>query len=201
MRGIVSSAGGNSINVENIFYFRRLTTVNVLSETVLETAFQNNLALTILAALNLRYTQTLNAVRFINDQTRPFVFVNRAIAGTITGDSMPSNTAVYMLSRTAYRGKSFKGGKHFSPLSESDTTTATADILNAAALVRFQAIEAAWFAGWTDGNGNVWRPCVLSKKNSNFQVQPSVVSTSDITQCVTNQRLAKMKKHTIASIY
>src|SRR5690349_18742457 len=117
MRGVVASAGGNSINAENIFYFRRTSGVPTLSETVLETAFQNNVALTILAALNLRYTQTLNAVRMINDTTRPFVFVNRAIAGSITGDSMPSNTAVYILSRTAYRGKSFKGGKHFFPLS------------------------------------------------------------------------------------
>jgi len=201
MRGIISSAGGSSVNAENIFYFRRTTTVNVLAEASVEAAFQANVVLPILAALNLRYTQTRNSVRFINDVTRPFVDVARAIAGSITGDSMPVNTSLYLLSRTAFRGRSFKGGKFFFPLSESDSTTATADIINAGALGRFQTAAAAWLAGFTDSNSNLWVPCVLSKKNSNLTIQPCVVATSDITQVLVNQRLSKQKKHNIDSVY
>lgn len=201
MRGIVSSAGGEAKNALNVFYFRRTVSSIPLNVVNVEAAFQAGPVVPILAALNLRYSQTANEVRMINDCTRPFLTVPRALPGLITGDSMPVNTAIYILSRTAFRGKSFKGGKHFFPLSESDTTTATADIINAACLVRMQAIASAWLAGFTDSDGNVWVPTVLSKKNSQLQTNPTTVSTSDITQILVNQRLAKMKRHNINSVY
>lgn len=201
MHGTVSSAGGDAKNANNIFHFRRTSVVNPITEVAAEAAFNTNVSAALIAALNLRYTQTFNAVRFINDATRPFVDVPRTGPGAITGDSMPLDSSLYVLGRSSFRGKSFKAGKHLFPLSESDTTTATADIINAAALTRFQTFAAAWLAGFTDANSNVWVPCVLSRLNSQLKVNPTTVATSDLQQFAVNQRVASQKRHLIKSVY
>src|SRR5690242_12221631 len=97
MQGVVSSAGGTTHNVNNIYYFQRSTPSNVLSEIAIETAFHGTVEAAVLAALNNTYTQTQTVVRMIDDADRQGVSVTRAGVGAIAGDRMPQENQVFCL--------------------------------------------------------------------------------------------------------
>jgi len=100
------------------------------------------------------------------------------------------------------RGRGAHGSNHFGPLSESDTTTPDADILNAAAITRFSAIITAINATLTDGNGNIWVPVVLSRvKPAQYKSNPTNVVTFPISQMLLNKRIGRMKRRERGSVY
>lgn len=201
MKGIVAAGGSNTVNSDAVFQFRRTSTVNTLVKANIEAAFQTAIAVPITAALNARYTQSMNTVRYINDAMDQPVPVSRAVAGAIAGECLPTHLAAFLLTRTGYRGKSFKGSKHLFPFSEADTTLATADLWNAACKVRLLAIASAWLAGFTDSDSNVWKPVCLSRKLSILNTNPTNVIAYDLTQILVNQRVGSMKRRKVKSVY
>jgi hypothetical protein len=202
MQGIGAAGGSTSRNFNFRFNYKRTTNANPLSETVLETAFNGAPTTAILAALNIRFTQTLNVVRFVEDAQRPAVSVSRVGTGAVTGDGMPMHNAAFILKRMGIRGRGAHGSNHFGPLSESDTTTPDADILNAAAITRFSAIITAINATLTDGNGNIWVPVVLSRvKPAQYKSNPTNVVTFPISQMLLNKRIGRMKRRERGSVY
>ena len=201
MMGLAAAGGSTDRKIESVFHFRRTSNVNVLSETVLETAFNTSIAAPLLALLNVRYMQTNTDVRFIEDATRIAVTVPRTGPGTVTGDAMPMENYAFVLARVGVRGKAYRGAKKIGPLSESDTTSGSSDILNAAAVTRFNTFMAAWQAGVTDANGNVWVPCMWSRTYSQFMQNPTIITTADITQVLLNQRVSTLKKRKVNSVY
>jgi len=201
MRGTVSAAGSSAKNIDSVFHFRRTATVLAVSKTQVETAFDASIGAAIIAALNNRYTQTQNTIRWVNDAVDQAVGVSRAGVGAIAGDSMPVSASAYLNMVTGLRGRSYKGGKHFGPMSESDTTGATSDLFNAAALVRLNAVAAAILAGFTDAAGNVWVPSILSRKQSQMNVNPTSLIYNDVTLVSTNKRVGWMRHRRVASVY
>jgi hypothetical protein len=195
------AGGSNAVPSDSVWQFRRTSNINTLSKSSLEAAFQTNIALNVVAALNARYAQTLTTVRWVNDAYDKPTSTTRAIAGSIAGECMPTSLSVFFLGRTAFRGGIHRGSKKLFPLSEADTTLATADLWNAAALARFATIAAAWLAGFTDGNGNVWKPVVLSRKKSSLSLNPTTVYVTDINEVAVNKRVGRMKKRMVASVY
>jgi hypothetical protein len=201
MKGIVTAQGSNSQKFEAVFCFRRTSVTNPPSKSQLETAFQTNIATPVLLALNNTLTQTLTSVRWINDALDvPVEFTETGVGGR-SGDAMAKHNAAYILFRTGLRGKSYKGSKHFGPLSESDTTAGTADLFNAAALALWATANAAILAGFTDAGGNVWIPCVLSRKLSQLRFQPTTVVASDVTAVLINKRIGRMRRREVKSVY
>jgi hypothetical protein len=201
MQGVVTSAGGTTHNVNNVYYFQRATNVNPISEINVEAAFHATNEVPILAALNNRYTQTQTVVRFIDDADRQGVSVARAGVGGVAGDSMPQENQVFCLNRTRLRGKTYRGGKRYWPLSESDTTAPTTDILNAAGLARMQAIGASLLSVMGDSDGNNWTFVLFSKRGSWLRTNPTTVVVNTITQFAVNKRITTNKKHKILSVY
>jgi hypothetical protein len=201
MQGLVSARGSTSRNADWLFYFVCATPVGAILKTQVEAAFQAAVAVPLVGALNLRYAQTFNAVRLLANALDPFVQVPRAVVGGITGDSMTTVNSLYVLLRTGIRGKNYRGSKHFFPLSESDTTVGSDDILNAAAITRWNAVLTAWNGGFTDAGGNVWLPCVFSKSLSQVRTNPTVVVYNVVTQFLLNERIGIMKKRRVASLY
>ena len=197
--GIAAAAGGGSKNIDNVYHFRRTTTVNTPDKAVLETAFQSSIAATVLLALNARYTQTLNSVRWINDPLdQAFPFPESGV-GAVAGDSMASMCQVYINMRTGIKGRSYRGNKKYGPLSEADTTT-TSDILNAAAITRFTAIITALGTPFTDANGNTWVLQVYSRTLDKLVVKPAVAA-NDVTALLLNKRISRIKRREIKSVY
>jgi hypothetical protein len=199
--GIAAAGGSNNKKFEFVFAFRRTSNVNPLVKANIETAFQTAIMIPVTNALNNRYAQTFNTVRYLNDALDAPVPVARAVAGAIAGDGMPMHNAAYLLARTGLRGRSYKGGKHFGPLSEADTTAGTEDILNAASLILWGLVATAWLAGFTDANGNVWAPCILSRTLSQLTANPTNVVTNDVTQILINKRVGRMRHREVQSVY
>jgi len=201
MKGVVAAAGGNAKNFANVYHFYRINNTAPLSKAHIETAFQAAIGALVIALLNNRYTQTLTSVRIIDnalDQALDFV---EAGVGAIAGDSMAMEDMAYVLLRTGIKGKSFRGNKKFGPLSETDTTAGSSDVLNAGAITRFNTLNAAILAGFTDADGNIWQPQVLSRELSQLEVNPTNVISYPIVQVALNHRVSSMNRRKIKSVY
>jgi hypothetical protein len=201
MLGLVASGGSTNKIADFVFHFRRTTTVNPIVKTAVETAFQAAIAVPVCAALNSRFVQTSSTVRWVNDALDPPFPVTRAIAGGVAGDGQAMHMAAYLLMRTGLRGRSYRGSKHFFPLSEADSTAPNSDIMNAASLVLWGAVAAALAAGFTDANANVWVPCILSRKLSKLVTNPTTVVTNDVTLVLINKRFGRMRRREVRSVY
>lgn len=200
MKGLIAAGGSGSVNTVFLFHFRRSGGTTSPSKSSINTAFAAAYAPSIVAALNNRWAATLNSIRFIDDALDGYVDFSSALVGAITGDSMPSDQAAYLLLRTGVRGKSYRGSKHFGPMSESDTTT-SGDVFNSGCLTRLAAIATAILPGFTDADGNVWKPCVVSSKYSQLEINPTTVIANDVTAINVNHRVGSMNRRKTASVY
>ena len=199
MTGIAAAAGSTSKIIENVYHFRRTTTVNSPDKGVLEAAFQASIGAAVIAALNVRYTQTVTSVRWMNDPLDQAFPYAEAGVGAIAGDSMATDNQAYVLLRTGIKGRSYRGNKKYGPLSEADTTT-TSDVLNAAAIARFASIEAALLAGFTDANSNTWILQVYSRVLDKLVVKPAVAAF-DIIAVLLNRRVSSLNRRKVKSVY
>jgi hypothetical protein len=201
MQGLASAGGSNNRAANFKFHYIRSTISNPFIPADIEAAFQATIAVPILAALNLRYAQTFNTVRCIDDASQvPYQFP-RAVAGSITGDSMPMFCSAYVLFRTSLRGRSYRGSKHFFPLSESDTTVGGDDVLNAGAKATWATAISAMLTGFTDSNSNIWVPSVFAKKLSQDVLNPTSIVNTQVTSILLNARIGRMKKRERSSVY
>jgi len=196
-----SSQGSTTINTVNIFNFRRTSVVNPLSKTDLDTIFQSTIGDKIVLALNNTWSQAYNTVRWLNDAQDPPVNFTHVNAGAVTGDSMSSVAAVSILYRTALRGRSYKGGNHFGPLSESNSTAGTADILNAGAITLFGAVITGLGTPLVDASGNTWLLSIVSRKLSTLHKNPTVVSANDVTNILLNKRIGRLIRREVRSVF
>ena len=199
--GIVAAGGSNTKASASVFDFRRTATVLTINKANVEAAFQTAIMIPITNALNARYTQTFTTVRILDDAQDFPSQVTRAVAGAIAGESLTTAESLFLLARTALRGKSFRGNKKLFPFSETDTTLATADLWNAGALGRFATIAAAWLAGFTDADGNIWKPFIVSRKLSQLKVNPTTVVSNQVASVLVNKRVGTMRKRKVKSVY
>jgi hypothetical protein len=201
MFGTVAAGGSNAKASVATFQYRRTATVLTISKAAVETAFQAAICVPLTNALNARYAQTFNTVRYLDDATDFPSQVTRAVAGQIAGECLTTAESLFLLLRTGLRGKSYRGAKKLFPFSESDTTLATADLWNAGALARFATLAAAILAGFTDATGNVWVPQVVSKKLSQLTANPTTVVGNDVTSVLINKRVGTMRHRKVKSVY
>jgi len=202
MKGIITGGGAGEVRTNFVFHFRRLATAVDPTKTALNTAFQTNIAADIAAALNEDWSGTVNSVRWVNDALdAPLEFTNTD-EGAITGDRLQSYATAYLLMRTALRGREYRGSQHLGPFSETDVTHATGcDIFNAAALTRLTTICTSIASGFTDATTNNWVPCILSRKLSVLDENPTTVITNDVIQVLPNQRLGTEIRRKAPSLY
>ena len=201
MQGRSDSGGGDVKNFSFIFHYRRTAIIIPPVKASLDAVFQAGPGVNIVAALNNRYTQMRNTLRWVNDAFDPPVPFAHVPVGGVAGDGLSTLLAVYMLFRSNYRGKSFRGAKHFGPMSEADSTALGDDVLNAAAIARFNTISAALAAPLVDADGNNWVLTILSRALSSIDTNPTVVTTTDVSVILLNTRLGRMKRRQIQSVY
>jgi len=201
MVGVAAAKGAGVYNTYNVFHFRRVATAIAPDKEAISDAFQAGLGATIIAALNESWTHSSNRVRFLEDVTDPYADFTIGTAGSITGNRLPPDNTAYLKLGTALRGKSYRGAKLLSPMSESDTDAATADIWNAGAQTRLAAIASDYEAGFTDATTNVWVPCVFSKTLSNFTVVPADTITADIINVTPRKSIGRLKRRSPVSVY
>ena len=196
--GQVATGGVEAKPSYNVFTYQRQSSIPAFTKAAINTAFNLNVVVPLAAAMNIRWTANLIGIRVLQDPLdSEQTFVNAAV-GAIGTDSLPLNACVTLLLRTALRGRSYKGAKHFSPANEIDTTQ---DILTGAGLARWQAVRDAVGATWVDGNGNTWVPTVYSRIKSSPNLEPvAAIIANPITSCLLNLNIGKMKKRSSRTI-
>lgn len=197
-KGLIAAAGSTSVNTVFLFHFRRSGGTTTPSKANLNTAFETAIGSVIAAALNIRWSATVNEIRRMNDALDPNVAFSLTQSGAITGDSMPSDQAAYLRLRTGLRR--YLGSKHLGPMSESDTTT-TSDQFNADCLTRLTAIVTAIVNGFTDSDGNIWKSSVFNFKDSVAATNPTILYANDVTEGAVNHTVGNMRRRKTASVY
>lgn len=185
--------GGSTVTPSiNVYNYVRTTSVNPFTKVALNTIFQATVITPLLAAMNIRYTPGFLDIRVLDDFNDAATVFPVAGAGAIATDSLPSDDAVYFLFRSALRGRSYRGSKHFGPASEVDTTN---DLLTGAGLARWNTVKAALLSALVDANGNTWIPTVLSRKLSRLNQLPiAFVSAQPITDSLLDLNVGTMRK-------
>jgi hypothetical protein len=196
-QGVMAAAGSGAKNVASIFHYRLATLTAPATKVAIEQAFQTAIMIPFTNAASNRYTQSSTTIRWVDDAQDSPQAVTRAVAGAIATDSQPTLSAVYMLFRTAKRGKSYRGSKHFPAVSEVDTT---GDILTGAGLALWQTLRTAVATALTDALGNVWNLSLLSRTLSTLTVNPTTVIANDVTSVLLNKTLGTMRRRRVATV-
>jgi len=199
--GDIGASGSGTKNTVTVFNYRRLAVAVNANKTNLDTAFQALVGVAMIAALNARWTQRRNTVRWVNDaEDGPLEFTHVNVGG-VAGDAMTSNETAYLRYRTALKGRSNRGANYFGPLSEADTTAGASDVLNAAAVARFATLVTALGTDIVTAEGNTWRLCILSRIKSQMLINPTELIYNDVTQVALNTRIGDMKRRKVSSVY
>lgn len=201
MKGLIAAGGSQAVNTNFVFHFRRSSVAVNPTKTALNTIFQSAVSAPIAAALNARWSATLNDIRWVNDAEDALVSFTNTDVGAITGDRLDSFVSAMLLFRTGLRGRSFKGAKHLGPFSESDVTTTNEDLWNSGCLTRLAAINTALMAGLTDSTGNVWNFTILSRLKSQLKLNPTDVVVNDVTAALVNKRVGSSIRRKVKSVY
>lgn len=186
------ATGGSSVTPSiNVWYYKRTTTAVSADKAALAAAFSTAVLVPLVAAMNIRYAVNAMLVRNVDDVTDIPMRVASALVGAIATDSLPSDDAVYFRLYTLLRGKNYRGGKHFSPASEIDTTN---DLLTGAGLARWQGLKAAMALTITDATPNTWNPVVLSASLSQIKRNPTTVVATPISSVVLDANIGTMRR-------
>jgi len=199
--GDIASGGSSTVRTVTTFHYRRNAVVVAANKAALDTIFQANIVVPMAALLNNRWTQSRNTVRFINDPLDVATVFPHAAVGAITGDSMPTAACAYLLLRTGFRGKNWRGFKRIGPMSESDATAAFEDVFNAAAIARFTTLRTAMITPIVDASPNTWTLEVVSREESQLAEVPVNVESADVNEILLNKRVTESKRRQVKSVY
>ena len=200
VEGAMASAGSSAPRTINVFHYFRAAFVTNPIKASLATIFRSTVIAPMAAALNARWTAQRLRIRYLEDRTDAYEDTALNEVGAIAGDSQSSEKTAFFLLKTGLRGKTFRGAKHFGPISEADSTS-TSDIFNAAAMTRLNTLGAALIADMTDAQGIVWRPCVVSRSGTDWTTQPVEVERTLITSYAINKRFGQIKRRRSLSSY
>lgn len=195
-RGTVASAGSSTKEIANVFHYRRLATAVDVDKAALALEFENSMLSVIVSAMNVRVNWHDIGVRCVNDWQDPEYISSVTVPGEVMGDSLSGYACVTIRMKTSIRGRSGTGRKHFSPASEADIG---GDVLTGNGLTNWQAVRDAMDDRLTDTTGNVWQPCVLSRKMSTL-TNPTTIVTNDVTACVLNKTMGTMRRRKVATV-
>ncbi len=204
LQGTISPEGSQTYTTMTIFRYRRNTGAPVFDKSDIAFHFETTLVTEFAALLNHTYALDFIRVRCMEDPSDPFLDVVPAgapVVGAIAGDRMPPDNVAFILKKTAYRGKHYRGGSWLSPMSESDTTAGTADLFNAAALTRLNAYAAKLDDNFTDTAGNVWTPIIAQMSLIDDSTVPWIVPYSPIVQAIPKKSVSRLKTRTPRRVY
>jgi hypothetical protein len=176
----LSTAEPRTKPVYNVWDFARTTTGGSPSKALAYAAFLTSIMVPFRAALSVSYVTDFADYRWLDDPLDPFTTVALATNGQVAGDSAPSLNNVYCKLSSNLRGGSNRGGKHFGPIAESSTTL---DEINAGSVTLFATFAAALVAGFTASDGFIYKPFIVSQKQSTFSMSPAIANVVGVT-CV-----------------
>jgi hypothetical protein len=175
----------------NVWDFYRLTGAATPTKTQISAAFVTAIAANLKTVMSVSYVTDFIDTRFLDDPLDANYTAVLAQSGTVSGDSLPSVNSVTLQLKTGFRGRINRGSKHFGPIAESATLI---DELTSAAQTAWDAFCATYLAGFTDAAGVLWRPYLVSQKNSVFTPTVATVVGNPITEITANSILGIMRR-------
>jgi hypothetical protein len=192
VQGIAVSAGPKTKNIFQDYFFGFQSGPGLANKTAMAASFMASTVAAIHALLSVNYQGVASRVRWISDALDAWAVSSVPANGAKTGDSLPSLNNVCVQLRTPFRGKSYRGSKHFGPIAESDTLV---DALSASAITAWNAAIPALVGTLSDGAGNTYFPCVLSRQFPyQVKVNPTAGTFTQITAVVLDENLGQMKR-------
>jgi hypothetical protein len=190
MQGSVVETGGTTRNVFNIFhYYQNPNQPSPPSAIVVANAFIAGPWAGILALLSIGYVGVQTLCRYLDSSSNAYQNANAPGTGALILPRQPAQQAIVGFFRTAVRGKSFRGSKHFGPLA---TAAVTGDEIAPASVAAWQAAITALVANITAG-GQTYTPCVVSKTLSQLRTDPvTIIGAAKLTG-LTNKTIGTMR--------
>lgn len=189
MNGIVAASSGGNKPFSFVFHYR-LTSVAIPTPADVITRFDNVIAPGIVNLLNVDWTGTTYDCRNMEDAFTQYFSATNGQVGATTGDRLPMDMAVAMLYRTTERGRNFRGGKHFGPITEADTLK---DELTTGKLTSWQAVAAALKVDLASGAWNL-RPIVFSPTLSQTRTNPTRLVGAEVSNILVNKTIGTMRR-------
>lgn len=145
------------------------------------------------AALSVEWVATRVRCREVDDTTDAYVD-DVTVAGTtgaVAGDCQPDFSAVTLRLGNIYRGRSFRGSQHLSPIAESSTLLQSP---TAAEIVLVNAIGTWLLANQTLGAGHsTFQAIILSRHYSDLPLGSGQLAGSRVTTMSTAPKLGTMR--------
>jgi len=179
----------------NVYTFSRTNLAVTAVKANILTAFKAAILDVLKLSQSVAYIADWIDIRFLDDETDPYLRQALTIDGTVAGDSLPSTMNVTVQLKTGLRGRNYRGSKHYGPISEADTVL---DNLDAAAIVQFDLFAAALLAGFTDSDGILWSPWLCSRTLSYTGPMTAILVGQPITQVLVNPTLGTMRRRSQA---
>jgi len=190
VQGSVLETGGTTRNVFNIFhYYQNPNQPSPPSAITVANAFIAGPWAAVLALLSIGYVGVQTVARYLDSANNAYSAGNPPGTGALALPRQPAQQAVVALFRTAIRGKSFRGSKHFGPLA---TAAVTGDEIAAASVAAWQAAMTGLVANITAG-GQTYTPCVVSKTLSQLRVDPTTIIGAAKLTALTNKTIGTMR--------
>jgi hypothetical protein len=175
--------------VFNVWDFSRPGTSGAPNKTNIKAAFKTAILTPLANCLSVSYVKNAIDVRFLDDYLDPYQTFVDGVNGAVTGDSAPSINNVLMQMRSTVRGGSYRGSKRFGPIAESHTLL---DYLNSTAIAVWATFQTAYLAGFTDSDGFVWLPTVVSARLSNLYIATPSIKNVAVSSTIVNVPLTKL---------
>lgn len=190
VQGSVVETGGTTRNIFNIFhYYQNPNQPSPPSAVVVANAFIAGPWAAILALLSIGYVGVQTLSRYLDSSANAFNTANPPGTGAVILPRQPAQQAVVGFFRSAIRGKSFRGSKHFGPLA---TSQVTGDEIAPASVAAWQAANTGLVANITAG-GQTYTPCVVSKTLSQLRTDPTTIYGAALLTGLTNKTIGTMR--------
>lgn len=198
-KGSLAVTAQQSKPIVNVFHFALKTPGSAFSKVNVTSAFNTAICTPWAAAASVDYSMSEIDCRVMDDATDPYLVTPVTIAGTVTGDCLPAMNTVFVYMKPSIRSRKAQGNKKFAGIAESDTT---GNLLNTTGLSHWNPVAAAILAGFTDSDGNVWVPTVVSRRPpANYKTNPTTLVFNNTNQCNVNQRIGRLKRREVKSVY
>jgi len=175
--GTLAAAGGQSQDVNNVFTFRRTTTVNPHSDAAFITAWRALVESTWLAAVSVDYNLDQLRIRCLNDAENAYADTVVNSPGTIVGQALPGFNAMVISKRSNVRGRWAQGRCYIAGIPESGSD---GNELSAAQLALLAALATDLnTAVVTAAAANNYVPSIFSQTYSQIETNPTTIVATD----------------------
>lgn len=190
--GVISTAQGRSQIVEQIYHYTfdvpysaGLPALDDIADEVTTTVGAGMLTL-----IQSDYVWSETKARWLDDVTVPYANGADTLgSSTITSARLPTDVTVRFEMVSATRGRSYKGGKSFRPIPE---TQVDGDELTSGGYTSWNSFGTQLSLPRTV-TSQVMTPCVVSRVLSQLRTNPTTIIGAKITQAVLNRTLGTMK--------